>query len=189
MVGFILCKMGADYIVGNWAEREDQRSNFWFYAGLSLGFAVAQGLFVLLRALTIQLFGWAANKKLHEHMIRRVLQAPVNLYFDTTPIGRIINKFSKDLNQVEASFGWTFGTIYALVFTLLYTVIIAIISLPWVAFILPVIALVSWAIIRQAKVAIRESVRIVSTTKSPLISYLGETISGSSTIRAFGKTD
>lgn len=41
MVGFILCKMGADYIVGNWAERDDQRSKFWFYAGLSMGFAIA----------------------------------------------------------------------------------------------------------------------------------------------------
>lgn len=122
-------------------------------------------------------------------MIARVLQAPVNLYFDTTPIGRIINKFSKDLNQIEMSFGWTFGTIYALAFSLLYVIIMAIISLPWIAFILPVIALVSWAIIRQAKVAIRETVRIVSTTKSPLISYLGETITGSSTIRAFGKTE
>lgn len=121
-------------------------------------------------------------------MINRVLQAPVNLYFDTTPIGRIINKFSKDLNQVEASFGWTLGTIYALVFTLLYTVIIAIVALPWVALLLPVIALISWVIIRRAKTAIRETVRIVSTTKSPLISYLGETITGSSTIRAFGKT-
>lgn len=118
-------------------------------------------------------------------MINRVLKAPVNLYFDTTPIGRIINKFSKDLNQVEASFGWTLGTIYALVFTLFYTIIIAIVALPWIALLLPVIALISWVIIRRAKVAIRETVRIVSTTKSPLISYLGETITGSSTIRAF----
>lgn len=122
-------------------------------------------------------------------MIRRVLRAPVNLYFDTTPIGRILNKFSKDLNQVEASYGWIMGTIWALVFTLLQTLVIAIVALPWVAFLLPVLVLISWSIIRRAKVAIKESVRLVSTTKSPLISFLGETITGSSTIRAYGKTD
>jgi len=34
-------------------------------------------------------------------MIKKVMGAPVNLYFDVTPIGRILNKFSKDLNDTE----------------------------------------------------------------------------------------
>lgn len=34
-------------------------------------------------------------------MIKKVLNAPINLYFDITPIGRILNKFSKDLSAVE----------------------------------------------------------------------------------------
>jgi len=29
------------------------------------------------------------------------MAAPVNLYYDVTPIGRILNKFSKDLNDTE----------------------------------------------------------------------------------------
>jgi len=35
-------------------------------------------------------------------MIDKILHAPVNLYFDVTPVGRILNKFSKDLNGLEA---------------------------------------------------------------------------------------
>lgn len=66
MVMFILAKMGADYIVGDWAEKPDQQSNFWLYAGLSLAFAMAQGIFVYLRAMCIQLFAWNGNKKMHE---------------------------------------------------------------------------------------------------------------------------
>ena len=34
-------------------------------------------------------------------MIERVILAPINLYFDITPTGRILNKFSKDLNLIE----------------------------------------------------------------------------------------
>ena len=34
-------------------------------------------------------------------MINRTVLAPVNLYFDITPVGRILNKFSKDLNAIE----------------------------------------------------------------------------------------
>lgn len=40
MVCFMLCKLGADYIVGNWATQEDQQSKFWFYCGLSFAFAI-----------------------------------------------------------------------------------------------------------------------------------------------------
>lgn len=122
-------------------------------------------------------------------MIERVLNAPVNLYFDTTPIGRILNKFSKDLSAVESGFGWLFGAVYYFIFSLLYTIIIAVIAVPWVALVLPVIFLISWNILTNVKRAFKETTRLTSTTKSPLISYLSETITGSSTIRAFGKVD
>lgn len=137
----------------------------------------------------MQLFGWAATKKLHECMINRVLQAPVNLYFDTTPIGRILNKFSKDLNQVESGFSYILGGIFVMSYILLYSLILAIIAVKWMILIIPFIIFVSWLLIRKAKAGIKESVRLVSTTKSPLISYVGETISGSTTIRAFDKVD
>ena len=42
-----------------------------------------------------------AGRLIHENMVDKILQAPVNLYFDVTPIGRILNKFSKDLNGLE----------------------------------------------------------------------------------------
>lgn len=122
-------------------------------------------------------------------MVERIMQAPVNLYFDTTPIGRILNRFSKDLNAIESGFSWLFGACYYFVFALMYTLIIAIIAIPWVALILPVIALISWGIIIRVKRAIKETTRLTSTTKSPLISYIEETISGSSTIRAFQKVE
>ena len=38
-------------------------------------------------------------------MIDKVVHAPVNLYFDVTPIGRIMNKFSKDLDSLSIRFG------------------------------------------------------------------------------------
>ena len=40
------------------------------------------------------------------------MEAPVNLYFDVTPVGRIMNKFSKDLNSIEATQGWMMSLIF-----------------------------------------------------------------------------
>ena len=45
-------------------------------------------------------------------MIARILNAPINLYFDTTPTGRIINRFTKDLNPVEVMMVYMIGTVY-----------------------------------------------------------------------------
>ena len=45
-------------------------------------------------------------------MIERILGAPINLYFDTTPIGRIINRFTKDLQPVEVAMIYLLGTVY-----------------------------------------------------------------------------
>jgi len=117
-----------------------------------------------------------------------VLRAPVNLYFDTTPIGRILNRFSKDLQELESGFSFLLGSAYAMVFNLVYVVVIAVFALSWIAILLPIIGFISIKILKQSSAAIRESVRLSSTTKSPLLSYLGETINGCSTIRAFGKS-
>lgn len=48
------------------------------------------------------MFNWRASKWLFIDMIKKVTGAPVNLYFDVTPTGRILNKFSKDLNTIES---------------------------------------------------------------------------------------
>jgi len=41
----------------------------------------------------------SSSKYLHDNVLRAVLKAPVNIYFDVTPIGRILNRFSKDLDR------------------------------------------------------------------------------------------
>jgi len=44
-----------------------------------------------------------SSRAIHEEMLSKVLNAPVNLYFDVTPIGRILNKFSKDLDVADSA--------------------------------------------------------------------------------------
>jgi len=38
---------------------------------------------------------------LHNKMLNKVLSAPINLFYDVTPIGKILNRFSKDLNVID----------------------------------------------------------------------------------------
>lgn len=112
--------------------------------------------------------------------------APVNLYYDVTPIGRILNKFSKDLNDTETEMPGLSQAVICIFYDLIYIVIVAVIALPWISLIIPVFLYIMWKMIEISSKSLTETIRVQSTVKSPILSFLGETISGASTIRAFG---
>lgn len=139
------------------------------------------------RSAVCQLFTLRAGRRVHEEMIERVLHAPVNLYFDVTPIGRILNKFSKDLNGLETQIGWYMSATLSNLFMLVQVIAVAIAAVKWIGLILPFVLIVSCCYVMKATKANTETQRLFSTTNSPILSYLGETVQGTSTIRAFNR--
>lgn len=119
LVLYILANTFNDYFIGNWAYQEDQYTRFWWYFGLSIAFCFAIALFTAMRASTSLGFTWRAGRKLHRDMVTHVLGAPINLYFDVTPTGRILNRFSKDLSAIESHMAgvvaWFFQLLYRLI--------------------------------------------------------------------------
>lgn len=152
-------------------------------------FTVGSSFFIWCRVYFLQYYSWHGTKRLHENMLERVLNAPINLYFDTTPVGRILNKFSRDLSIIEMFFVYIIGTFYVYLYNLLSIVVLSCIVIPWVIFFFPVVGFVCWKLFRHTVAATKEVNRIASVTKSPILSYLSESISGSSTIRAFEKRE
>ena len=74
--------------------------NYWLAA-----YAILLSSTSVLTALTYGLWYWAewlAARIFHEKLVQAVLYAPIR-FFDTTPIGRIINRFSKDVKYVASS--------------------------------------------------------------------------------------
>jgi ABC-type multidrug transport system fused ATPase/permease subunit len=109
MTGFITAKVGTDYLVGDWATSPDQHTEFAKYCTGQFTLATLCSVFVFGRVFSLQYHSWNATKALHQDMIDHVLKAPINLYFDTTPIGRIMNRFSKDLQMIEIFFCYMIG--------------------------------------------------------------------------------
>lgn len=186
---FIVSKTLGDYLVGNWATAPDQKSRYGFYCGFYFFFATLSSVFVYTRVVTLQWFSWYATKKLHEDMIARVLNAPINLYFDTTPTGRILNKFSKDLSAIETMLVYLIGTFYVAVYSTISILIISLIVVWWIIFFVPVIVYLVYRVYSRSISAVKDVTRVESVSKSPLLSFLGETISGASTIRSYDKVD
>ena len=60
-------------------------------------FSLSYGVFAWFRSLFITLANLRTCKKIHNEIIERLLYAPIVEFFDRIPIGRILNRLSKDL--------------------------------------------------------------------------------------------
>jgi hypothetical protein len=51
-------------------------------------------------------YGRNGARKLYREMMHSLSKAPVNLYFDKTPVGRILKRFTSDLERLEGELHW-----------------------------------------------------------------------------------
>ncbi|CAG2121798.1 unnamed protein product, partial [Medioppia subpectinata] len=65
-------------------------------------FGVIEAVFSLGASISLNLACIRAAKVLHNNMLKRIIRAPMS-FFDTTPIGRILNRFSKDIDTADMS--------------------------------------------------------------------------------------
>ncbi|CDW72862.1 canalicular multispecific organic anion transporter 1 [Stylonychia lemnae] len=174
---FTVARILADLQIGNWASSTKQKSEFSYYCGLTFMYAFLQSAFEFLRVSTLQYRSWLASKKIHKDMIKTVLNAPINLYFDVTPIGRILNKFSRDLQVIELQLSWQIGPFFVLLFNSLSIMTVSAIVVPWIVILIVLLSLVAVRIYTQVINSFKEMTRIESLTKSPLLSFIGESCS------------
>ncbi|KAJ1782949.1 hypothetical protein LPJ59_006694, partial [Coemansia sp. RSA 2399] len=126
-----------------------------------------------------------ASRTLHAQLIRTIVRATPR-FFDSTPLGRIVSRFSRDMQTIdevtlEMIVMW-FGYIIAVLG------VFAIVAAVTPAFIVVAVAvtLVYAGIAYYYLNTSRELKRLESNSMSPLLSLFGELILGVSTIRAFG---
>ncbi|KAF8310772.1 P-loop containing nucleoside triphosphate hydrolase protein [Clavulina sp. PMI_390] len=124
-----------------------------------------------------------AARKLHQQMLLSVIRTPIR-WFDQTPSGRILNRFSKGLFATLIEF-WPTTTI-AMGVACLTTIVVVIYVTP--LFFFPLVAIIFfqvWASRGYVEVS-RDLRRIESTFRSPIIASFSEILVGVTTVRAFG---
>ena len=182
------CQMGVniieDYFLGSWESREDK--NLYMFFG---NFLV---IFLLI------LFGNASRhyyfcttdhqgyKKISRAMLARLFKAPINLYYDVTPSGKILNRFGGDVHAIRHMTHMT-GCFVDAGMRIVQCLFMSLAIMPLVGFIFPLVFFLVYKVYSYFINASREVERLKSTAESPVISFLGESINGTSTIRAFGK--
>ena len=127
-------------------------------------------------------YAWFCSKKMHEQMIDRVLKAPINLYFDTKPIGQIMGRFHGGFgSHMHHSIDHCLGCIIGVLESVLFSVYV----IYQIAFLFPFIMYAGFVLVKRSIKSIKEVGRLRGIAHSPCSSYLVETVNGVSTIRAF----
>ncbi|KAM6355278.1 ATP-binding cassette sub-family C member 10 [Podargus strigoides] len=158
-----------------------------FYLMVYGSIAGANSLFTILRAFLFAYGTICAATVIHDRLLQRVLKATVT-FFDTTPTGRILNRFSSDLYCVDDSLPFILNIFLANMYGLLGMLVIITYGLPWIGLVLLPLAAVYFSIQRYYRRTSRELKRLCSVTLSPIYTHFSETLSGLSSIRAMRAT-
>ena len=128
-----------------------------------------------------------AAQRLHDNMLATVMHSPVR-FFDSNPVGRTLNRFTKDMGQIDENLPVTFLEIMRSCLPLAGVVIVAGVVNPYVF--IPIIPIVASFIYTSAYClpASRSVKRLEGICRSPVYSYLSSSLQGLPTIRAFGMT-
>ena len=127
-----------------------------------------------------------SSERLHDKMVSSLLQAPV-LFFDTNPAGRILNRFSKDVDSLDDVLPRTFFLGIQCLLSMCSSVLIPSIVNFWNIFVsLPIVFIFAYLAKYYLKTS-RELKRLESIYRSPVFSHFSETICGLDTIRTRGR--
>lgn len=126
------------------------------------------------------------SSRLHDTMFRKVMRCPVS-FFDVTPPGRILQRFSKDMDELDVRVPFFFefvcqGLMFVITQMLLVCVIFPVFSAAMVIATGVFMFLDVWL-----NVGLRETKKLDNLLKSPVLNHISSTMAGLSVIRTFGR--
>ncbi|XP_027391375.1 LOW QUALITY PROTEIN: multidrug resistance-associated protein 4-like [Bos indicus x Bos taurus] len=159
-------------IILNWCLR--------VYSGLT----VSTILFGVTRSLLIFYILVNSSQTLHNKILESILRAPV-LFFNSNPIGRILNHFSKDIGHMDDLLPLIFQDFIQAFLLVIGVVGVMVAVIPWIA--IPVIPLGTafFFLQRYFSETSRDIKRLECATRSPVFSHLASSLRGVWTIRAY----
>ncbi|CAJ1048484.1 LOW QUALITY PROTEIN: multidrug resistance-associated protein 9-like [Xyrichtys novacula] len=126
--------------------------------------------------------------KLHDTMFNKIISSPMS-FFDTTPTGRIINRFSKDQEEVDTVLPLHVDPFLQFTLMIIYTIIIISTVFPAMLVAVAVMGALFTLILFVFQRSIRQMKKMENISRSPCISLTTSTLQGLSTIHAYNIRD
>eukprot|EP01091_Cochliopodium_minus_P010616 TRINITY_DN2850_c0_g1_i3.p1 TRINITY_DN2850_c0_g1~~TRINITY_DN2850_c0_g1_i3.p1 ORF type:complete len:720 (-),score=229.12 TRINITY_DN2850_c0_g1_i3:506-2665(-) len=175
-----------DFWISGWVNKK--------YSNLSNGmYVLVYGMLVVGYTITLfvkyvmfAFFSLRSSMILHNKVFSRVLRATTR-FFEANPTGRILNRFSKDMDVVDTKIPFSLQEFFfnlILVSSVFATVGIV---FPWLLIAVPIMLAIFLVIGIFFRRAIRQIKRLESVYRSPIISHVQQSLNGLLSIRSFSQ--
>lgn len=178
------CSLFANTWLSFWTGGKFEGRSDGFYIGLYVMFTI---LSFLLLCFEFMLLAYLCNRaavNLNNKAVSKLLRAPMS-FMDTTPMGRILNRFTKDTDVVDNEIGDQIRFFFFTFANIIGVIILCIIYLPWFAIAVPFLIFLFVAISNYYQASSREIKRLEATQRSFVYNNFNETLGGMNTIKAY----
>ncbi|XP_064481372.1 multidrug resistance-associated protein 1-like [Ornithodoros turicata] len=182
---------GSEFGSGLWLSKwssdteKSRRTTYILVYGM---FLLSYSIFTFVDWIVFMVGCLRASSSFHGELLYKIMRSPL-AFFDSTPMGRIINRFSSDIASIDREVPMNAN--------------ITIGNIVWMSFLAVVVCLTSWYFVIVVVFAfflflgvmvlslptLRHLHRLESVSRTPVYSHFSETISGIVSVRAFGVTD
>lgn len=158
------------------------------YIGAYVALGVVQALLMFLFAVSLTISGTKASRVMLHNAMTRVLRAPMS-FFDTTPLGRITNRFAKDVDIMDNNLTDAMRMYFLTLAMITSVFILIIVYFHYFAIALGPLFIMFLFSASYYRSSAREIKRHESVLRSEVFARFGEGVSGTASIRAYGLQD
>jgi ATP-binding cassette subfamily C (CFTR/MRP) protein 1 len=183
--------VGSNIWLSEWSDdphASNETSVRNMYLGVYGVLGVMQSISIMVATTVTSIFTLNAAIKLHQSMLVHILKSPMS-FFDTTPLGRILNRFSKDIDIVDNAIPLTMRMVLNQLLNVLGTLVAIIFAMPIFILVVIPVAIFYYFLQKFFVATARQLKRMEAISRSPIFTHFSETITGSSTIRAFDRSE
>lgn len=177
----------SDYFIIEWGKNFDINKKFeYFYIVLFL--LTIRSVMTTVRSLIVLVSQLILTRSMHAKMTFRILHSKVAEFLERIPAGRIINRFTKDIDVLDREITYTLMAFYLNFGSVLVNSVVLVWSVGYV-FLLPILVFIFFGARTQRKMMKlkRDVVRLQGISRSPMISGLSGLLRGLSEIRVLNK--
>ncbi|CAI4500406.1 CQS_1a_G0021620.mRNA.1.CDS.1 [Saccharomyces cerevisiae] len=184
VVGTTFCSLFSSVWLSYWTENKFKNRPPSFYMGLYSFFVFAAFIFMNGQFTILCAMGIMASKWLNLRAVKRILHTPMS-YIDTTPLGRILNRFTKDTDSLDNELTESLRLMTSQFANIVGVCVMCIVYLPWFAIAIPFLLVIFVLIADHYQSSGREIKRLEAVQRSFVYNNLNEVLSGMDTIKAY----
>lgn len=178
------CQLFTNTWLSFWTEHRFPGHSDGFYIGIYVMFTMLSIVFVTVEFGMLVYLTNTSSTKLNVMAIKKLLHTPMS-FMDTTPMGRVLNRFTKDTDVLDNEIGEQLRLFVFPLSNIVGVMVLCIIYLPWFAIAVPVIVAMFIGIANYYQASSREVKRLEAVQRSSVYNNFNETLGGMMTIKAY----